>query len=355
MLILDNIGLSVNEDVRVYSSVMEAWRVSLVVMENLVNGIPQAAETGAAILGLSAWHLYPDMAVAGPQNLSILMKDPAIRPGGVLTIGMRRPEHHLMAEAKSGIYWSLSLAHLRYYGRPILKHGEFSVNTSRIHFQHFIKIVFGCLLDSWGLSADDITIAVDIFVATSTCLEYNVASNPFRIPDDVSALKQESHWFHMMAEVAKGYQNSSGDEKIQTLRYIKLGLRRSSFLNTLPFIHEVDDMERLSLQQQLDTPSIFFGLTEPESLLACMKSTEEQINYLRRVAALNFSGWNSEALLIRFMWRGEYAYASALPRKSTESNDEGAENHLPHERWYFPAKKSKLQPGRSRYTVNRDY
>jgi hypothetical protein len=95
MLILENIGLSVcKRD--------EAWKTSLTVMENLVNGVPQAVETGAAILGLSAWHVYPDMAVVGSQNLSILMKDPAITPGGVLTIGMQRPKHHLMDSAKSG-------------------------------------------------------------------------------------------------------------------------------------------------------------------------------------------------------------------------------------------------------------
>jgi hypothetical protein len=114
-------------------------------------------------------------------------------------------------------------------------------------------------------------------------------------------------------------------------------------------------MERLSLSQQLDTPSTFFGLTEPENLLACMKSTEHQIDYLRRVAALKFSEWDSEAFLIRFMWRGRYAYASALPRKSTRLDNGGAEAFSTHERWYFPAKTRKLAHGHSRFIINRDY
>jgi hypothetical protein len=142
----------------------------------------------------------------------------------------------------------------------------------------------------------------------------------------------------MMAEAAKDYQNSDDDEKTQTLRYIKLGLRRSTFLDTLHFVNRINDMERLSLSQQLDTPSTFFGLTEPENLLACMKSTEHQIDYLQRVAALKFSEWDSEALLTRFMWRGWYAYASALPRKSTRLDNGGAEAFSTHERWYFPSR-----------------
>jgi hypothetical protein len=76
-----------------------------------------------------------------------------------------------------------------------------------------MKIVFGCLLDNWGLSVDDIVVAVDIFTAASIYLKSTVSSNPFRISDDVSVLLQEAHWFYMMAEAAKDYQNSDDDEK----------------------------------------------------------------------------------------------------------------------------------------------
>ncbi|KAF4622802.1 hypothetical protein G7Y89_g14223 [Cudoniella acicularis] len=91
MLVIDNLDIPVNHDMKVYSSVMEVWKTALQSLERMVIGMPQSLhDDGAILLRLSAWHLYPDLLVFSgleePKNISI--KDPLIK-GGVLTIGLQ--------------------------------------------------------------------------------------------------------------------------------------------------------------------------------------------------------------------------------------------------------------------------
>ncbi|KAL9089296.1 MAG: hypothetical protein Q9165_005864 [Trypethelium subeluteriae] len=80
MLILKNLGTSVNSKPFVYESVLEAWTSSLTAMENLVKGSSQRIENGGALLGLASWHLYRDMLVLGRTTKQIAQKDTSI-PG----------------------------------------------------------------------------------------------------------------------------------------------------------------------------------------------------------------------------------------------------------------------------------
>ena len=40
-------------------------------MDNLLQGMPQSVQDGAALLGLSSWHIYPDMVVVGETTKEI--------------------------------------------------------------------------------------------------------------------------------------------------------------------------------------------------------------------------------------------------------------------------------------------
>jgi hypothetical protein len=129
-LVLKNISLPVDESMAVYSSVIHAWRSALEATENLVAGMPQAVHDGAAILGLSAWHLYPDILVFGVRNVEITMNDDVIAVGGVLSLGLS----HSGNTSLPGIHWSLSLANMRHYGRPVRSQRQLSDDTKRISF-----------------------------------------------------------------------------------------------------------------------------------------------------------------------------------------------------------------------------
>ncbi|PGH15647.1 hypothetical protein AJ79_02240 [Helicocarpus griseus UAMH5409] len=86
-LVLKSISIPMTQVTSMYSSVIYVWTSALKAMENLISGMPQAIEEGATILGLSSWHLYPDMAVFGARNVSIRMGDSLIAEGGVLSLG----------------------------------------------------------------------------------------------------------------------------------------------------------------------------------------------------------------------------------------------------------------------------
>ena len=63
MLIIDNIRVSVNNNPSAYSSVLPSWKDAMEGIESLIKGMPQRLRDGAVLLGLSAWHIYPDLLV----------------------------------------------------------------------------------------------------------------------------------------------------------------------------------------------------------------------------------------------------------------------------------------------------
>jgi len=89
MLILNNIKLPVNSSMDVYKGVMETWKAALKTTEDLLKGMPQRVQDGAILLGLSAWHLYPDMLVLGDCSTKVEQNDALVLKGGILTIGVK--------------------------------------------------------------------------------------------------------------------------------------------------------------------------------------------------------------------------------------------------------------------------
>ena len=146
MLILENIQSPVNKKTDTYSSVISAWTNALIQMEGLINGVSQEAQGGDIILGLSAWHLFPDLMVVAPRPTSVQQRDPIFAHCGVLTIGLvNQDTEHV------GIYWSLPLAHLRHYGAPVLSFRSIdSDERSRISTKELLLATLGCVLQGWG-------------------------------------------------------------------------------------------------------------------------------------------------------------------------------------------------------------
>jgi len=127
---------------QVYSSVINAWKTALETMENLVDGRPQAVNNGSALLALSTWHLYPDIIVSSSSSAEVYMNDPMIAAGGVLTLGLLKPD---TIEGR-GVHWSLSLAHLRHYGHPIRKEKSFGYDPARLTIPELFQAALGSRL-----------------------------------------------------------------------------------------------------------------------------------------------------------------------------------------------------------------
>lgn len=78
-LIIENLSISVNNNSVVFSSVIKAWQSAMEMVQNLLMGISQRVNSGAVLLALSAWHLYPDMDVFCVSNKTVEQKDPSCR------------------------------------------------------------------------------------------------------------------------------------------------------------------------------------------------------------------------------------------------------------------------------------
>ncbi|KAM5346222.1 hypothetical protein ACJ41O_009227 [Fusarium nematophilum] len=126
MLIINNIHLPVNTGGSTYDRVRVA--------------------NGATLMGVSSWHLYPDLLVLGERISPIHFKDELIPNMGQLTIGIESTG----PEQRHGIFWSLPLSHLRFYGDPVLATTHTTRDASRVSMEELQFLAFGSAISSWG-------------------------------------------------------------------------------------------------------------------------------------------------------------------------------------------------------------
>ncbi|KAI9756772.1 MAG: hypothetical protein M1835_000705 [Candelina submexicana] len=144
----------------VYRSVLKAWQSAISTMEKLILDMPQRVQNGAILLGLSAWHLYPDVVVLGKRTTGVDLKDPLIATGGTLTLILHDSSGEDLEQ--DGVYWSLSLAHLRYYGDPIASTRSTSLGSSQISFKEYEVLLLGDTLKLMGC-IDPSSVENDLF------------------------------------------------------------------------------------------------------------------------------------------------------------------------------------------------
>jgi hypothetical protein len=288
-LVVDNVDATVNNDKDVYESVMHAWKSSLSQMESLLRGIPQLAQHGASLLSLASWHLYPDMVVLGVSATEISQSDSLFPTPSILTVGLRPSE----TSDKSGISWSLPLAHLRYYGPPVMS--ARSLNTaerSRLTIDELLLASLGCFIQN---EPSELT-SIQILSALSEHLGEVAASSKeaeWMLSDSAG-----DTWLSLLFEAAQNYLQSSGEQHKSFRRLVKLGKNHGkSFIKPLP--------------------TSFFGLLRLDRFIRLHTDEEDKIRVLRDVA--KDSSHARDRMLIRYthfyrdLGKTVLEYATALP------------------------------------------
>ena len=64
----------------VYTAITKTWRDAMQLLDNLVAGIPQSIQNMEVLLGLTSWHLYPDMSVVHSKAKHVYQKDDLVNP-----------------------------------------------------------------------------------------------------------------------------------------------------------------------------------------------------------------------------------------------------------------------------------
>jgi hypothetical protein len=251
MLIVNNISKPVNDKPAVFESVILAWKTALTTIEKLVSGMSQSIQNGAPLLGLSSWHLYPDMLVLGGQTKEIKQHDRLIPAGTLVTVGLQDQK-----SGNSGVFWSLPLAHLRFYGDPVLVTGSTNIESG-LTVDQLLQVALGSFLGQWVTKFAEFEAAAQVLILMWSTLSATQVS--------------PSAWLGVLAKAAKSYLSSTGLDRTEYTQLMKSGWRRySNFL-----------VERnLKLW-----PAPCLGLTIPKSLLGLARGHEERIWILRNAAS----------------------------------------------------------------------
>ena len=280
MQLIDKLNITIDLDMAVYTSVMAVWKSALRSMEQIVSGMPQGMDTsssGPTLLALSAWHIYPNLLVIDQPSASRRFNDPLVAAGGVLTVGLRsRGETE-----PQGIFWSLSLAHLNYYGGPVTAETQLNLGSAKMTFAQFCQAATGCLMGHWMVPRSKFSVVAEFLILARD----EICRGPDHSPYSSSQSQQPGflgdrhHWLKLLAGALAEYadQEPSPDASIAK-KLLDFGVKRSS--------------EFLPVTK---APS-FLGLSEPRNVLRCLKGLREQVGFLRHIAAT--SGVSNPAGLV---------------------------------------------------------
>ncbi|KAL8979164.1 MAG: hypothetical protein Q9205_005436 [Flavoplaca limonia] len=139
-LIIKDSGLLVSSFGNTHDSVIDVWTTAMKTLQDLVLGRPQRISKGALLIGLSCWHIFPDLNVVDPLT-HVKFNDELIAKGGVVTLGLQSAS----PDNDPGVQWSLSLSHLRYYGNPVIVTSHTSALGSRISMENLHMVVLGAV------------------------------------------------------------------------------------------------------------------------------------------------------------------------------------------------------------------
>ena len=293
-LIVDNIRIPVNHRSAVYESVLEAWKSSLVQIEKLVRGIPQQAYNGSIFLALTSWHLYPDMIVLQDKSVEVRQQDPLFtreNGRGILTVGLEQPQTKSHSE---GIFWSLPLARLRYYGHPVRTLRSIgSSERSRITVDQLWQAILASYLWVWD-KGDNTNSLYKSFADVADML-VEAFSDPCWCQKDAHC--KTLSWLALLSAAAKRHLNADKENALLAEKLYYLGRTYGPFNTSTPL----------------------FGFISLSNLINASEMSHDQLIEIIRTAAKK-TDCKEDDLLIRYKkfypcsGVTEYEYATVTSR-----------------------------------------
>ncbi|KAF5983481.1 hypothetical protein FCOIX_3212 [Fusarium coicis] len=208
-LILNNIP-----PIRAEKDIYKFWIVAMTSIQKSIQGVPQDITNSVVLLGLMSWHIYPDLHVFSP-NQFISFHDPLVKDGGIITLGLQQK-----GENTSGISWSISFSHLRYYGDPVTIEKSSDEDSDRITIRELQLIAFGGVLGSWRNPAMvDINEAAECFDALGDALQFDNSTSE-------TSYHAPLGWLAPLIAAARFFLLTVGKDRESALYFINFGRRR---------------------------------------------------------------------------------------------------------------------------------
>lgn len=306
MLILENIKTTIGGGSSTYAKAMDAWKSAMVGFEDLLGGLPQQVSSGAILRALSSWHLYPDLIVLVDKTVNVKFEDPLVPAQGIVTVGLQSRDE----SQDTGIQWSITLSHLRFYGDPVTVE---SFGDHRVDMRQFHMIVFGSLLGKWRIPAEDVKDVAFWFQKLWRAIEASM---------EKSSITSSLPWLKTLANAADELVTSRGDDQ-ETLRLlINYGRRRGGRFLTEPG----------------ENFKPFFGLGDPYILATVYSDIDMGVQNLRELAmGLKLKDHQAFITYSKTYADGTYhEIATAVPHirlSSKRSQDDIFKHESVHRRW----------------------
>ena len=260
-------------------------------MDQIIGGTAYSTQDGAVLAALAAWHLYPDIVVLGSNTVDVRQHDELIHPGGVLTIGLQTDSK----ERIKGLSWSLSLAHLRYYGYPVLKEQTLGSDASRLTIEELLQVALGCVLGSWKVDIADLVVGASTLSLLCECVATGIpkpesSHDQLRTSTTVPEPDQTS-WVSMLGRSAKRFLSSDSEKRSSYRRPILLGLRNVNLTNlstellTEILSYSVQEWSQNLLSDLEWSDSAYLDLKRYQDVCGTYSTT-----YFTKSQAINLSG-----------------------------------------------------------------
>ena len=234
-------------------------------MESIISGVSQKIQSPEVVLGLSSWHLYPDMYVASNKEDFIKQNDNLVPGHATITFGLQK---HISA-LHEGISWSLPLSRLRYYGKAVIRERTIATSKVRMSFNNFVDIALGAAMADWWLNTHNVERSLR-FISALSAMTRN------------AGLLDNIGWLKLLEFKAEEYGSSRDFEKREIERRIHLGHRRYG---------------RAFGQEG---PGHLFGLSRFENLIGLLEP-ENQISAIRQLAMSPQYSHLFEGSIIRYI------------------------------------------------------
>jgi hypothetical protein len=113
------------------------------------------------------------------------------------------------------VYWCLSLAHLRHYGKPVRTEGRIQDDHTRSTFQEFMYGVIGAINTRWQIPSQDTLSTMKFFALIHMSFQ------------KTNALTGNNDWISLLGRTGQAYLQATELEAAGAERIFQLGRRRS--------------------------------------------------------------------------------------------------------------------------------
>ncbi|CAG9983984.1 unnamed protein product [Clonostachys byssicola] len=171
-LMLMDINTSISCSDGLYADVIQSWTYTMLTLEHLLGGRPRTITNGAVLLGISSWHIYPNILLLGDRLTEVGFFDNLFPASCFLTIDIADNGDEAASRgssfASTGLRWPAVLAQHNLDGSSLETVGtiDYRVSIDELHL-----MALGSLLRAWGAPQSEIEPSLNWFVALWSCVQ----------------------------------------------------------------------------------------------------------------------------------------------------------------------------------------